>query len=76
MGGAPGGLSRLSVTFGSGHDLGVPRLSPAAGSLLSEEFASPSPSACCSPCLCALCQINKILTPPPPKKKPLGVIQG
>ena len=40
------------------------------GSLLSREPASPSPSACCSPCLCvcvcvharaySLCQINKI----------------
>ncbi|XP_073742163.1 armadillo repeat-containing protein 7 isoform X3 [Callorhinus ursinus] len=27
--------------------------------LLSGEPASPSPSVCCSPCLCSLCQINK-----------------
>jgi len=43
--------------FGSGHDLRVLGSSPASGSLLSRESASPS----LSPSTLALSQINKIL---------------
>ena len=49
--------------FGSGYVPGVLRSSLALGSLLSGEPASPSPSACHSPCLYILSvkQINKNL---------------
>jgi len=41
---APEWLSRQASAFGSGHDPGVLRLSPASGSLLSGKPASPSPT--------------------------------
>ena len=42
--GAPGWLSQLSYTFGSGHDPTVPESSLSLGYLLGGETASPSPS--------------------------------
>ena len=38
-------LERLTLDFSSGHDLGVVRLSPTAGSALSTESSGPTPSA-------------------------------
>ena len=45
--------------FGSGHGHRVLGSSPASGSLLSREPASPSLSACLSTCDFSLCQIKK-----------------
>ena len=47
-----GGSVGEASAFGLSHDLRVLGSSPESGSLLSGESASPSPSACCSPCLC------------------------
>ena len=48
-GGCLGGSVTEALAFGSGHDLRVLRWSPALGSLLSEESASPSPAAAAAP---------------------------
>ena len=53
-----GSVSLVSA-FSSGHDPRVLGSSHTSGSLLGGEPASPSESACPSPCLCSLCQINK-----------------
>ena len=53
-GGHLGGSVSWVSAFSSGHDPRVLGWSPKSGSLLSRESASPSPSACRSPCLCSL----------------------
>ena len=47
------------LLLASGHDPRVLGSSHMSGSLLSEEPASPSPSAAPPACACFLCQINK-----------------
>ena len=55
-----GGSVSYTSVFNLGPDLGGLDSSPTSGSLLSGEFASPSPSAAPTVCACFLSQINKI----------------
>ena len=52
--GCLGGSVGWAAAFGSGHDPSVLGWSPASGSLLGREPASPSASACLFVCLCSL----------------------